>query len=169
MDRLLHKLRGALSAASRPPLPPVLPAGPAEPAAALSERFADALRRAGGRFLTAADETEARAAVGPDAVLDRADLLIAETGTVVRHYADAGESRGSLWPERSAFLAGPEALVPDLATALSRLGGVHRAGRALTVFITGPSRTADIEKELVIPAHGPRELVVVLVPPAEDL
>jgi L-lactate dehydrogenase complex protein LldG len=53
--------------------------------------------------------------------------------------------------------------VPDLPAALARLSPMHRAGRAYTVLVTGPSRTADIEKELVIPAHGPRELVVVLL------
>jgi L-lactate dehydrogenase complex protein LldG len=30
------------------------------------------------------------------------------------------------------------------------------------VIVTGPSRTADIEKVLVIPAHGPRRLIVVM-------
>ena len=54
-------------------------------------------------------------------------------------------------------------LVPGLPEALTRLADRHREGRAYSVFITGPSRTADIEKELVIPAHGPRELVVVLI------
>jgi len=36
--------------------------------------------------------------------------------------------------------------------------------------ITGPSRTADIEKTLVMGAHGPKELFLILVetPPADD-
>jgi L-lactate dehydrogenase complex protein LldG len=166
MDRLLHRIREALAASPRRPWPPLPEPAPAEPADALAARFAEALHAAGGRFFTAPDEDAARAAVGGGNVaLDRADLLIADTGTVVRCYASAEESRVSLWPESSAFLAAPAALVPDLPSALARLAPIHRAGRAFTVLITGPSRTADIEKELVIPAHGPRELTVVLVSP----
>ena len=72
-------------------------------------------------------------------------------------------SRISLVPARSVFLATPGMLVATLAEALDLVAGDHRAGRAYTVLVTGPSRTADIEKELVIPAHGPRELWVILV------
>ena len=100
-----------------------------------------------------------RAAVG----VDEADFLIAETGTIVRTFPSPGVARISLVPPISVFLARPEALVSDLPAALAQLEDIHRAGRAATVLITGPSRTADIEKQLVIPAHGPRELVVLWV------
>ena len=86
-----------------------------------------------------------------------------ETGTVLRSYPSREASRISLAPDVSVFLAARDSLVPDLPAALDRIAPAHRAGRAYTVMITGPSRTADIEKELVIPAHGPRELIVLLV------
>jgi L-lactate dehydrogenase complex protein LldG len=133
----------------------------------LMDRFEQALVRAGGRLVRAAGEeagrrwVEAEYADG-DAGVDEADLLVAETGTVVRTYPTREASRVSLVPEVSVFLATPDRLVPDLAVALERLAPLHREGRAYTVFVTGPSRTADIEKQLVIPAHGPRELIVVL-------
>ena len=62
------------------------------------------------------------------------------------------------------FVASESDLVPDLPAALARLADTHREGRAYTLFTTGPSRTADIEKKLVIPAHGPREVIVLLLP-----
>ena len=134
----------------------------------LVDRFVAALERAGGRLVRLPDEDAAdrwlrEAGLTGETGVDRADLLIAETGTVVRSYATREESRVSLVPPRTVFLATADCLVPDLASALARLAPEHEAGRAYTVLITGPSRTADIEKELVIPAHGPRDLVVLLL------
>ena len=94
--------------------------------------------------------------------IDRADRLVAETGTVVRSYANRAAARVALVPAVSVFLTHRDALVRDLPAALAHVAEAHGQGRAYTVLLTGPSRTADIEKQLVIPAHGPRELLVVL-------
>ena len=164
MDRVFRRIREHLATAPDVPVPPppVFSPDPGDPV----EAFRFALRRAGGRYLEFASETDARAAFPDDdgeTGVDQADLLIADTGTVVRTYASREESRVSLVPPRSVFLATPDLIVPGLPEALDRLGDLHRAGPAYTILITGPSRTADIEKQLVIPAHGPRELVVALV------
>jgi L-lactate dehydrogenase complex protein LldG len=52
-------------------------------------------------------------------------------------------------------------MLPTLMDALVEL---EQRGKLPTpyVFVTGPSRTADIEKTVVIPAHGPKRLIVVL-------
>ncbi len=164
MDRVFRRIRDQLATAPDVPAPP--PPAPSPDPGDRVEAFRFALLRAGGRFLEFAGEDEARAAFPDDdgeTGIDHADLLIADTGTVVRTYASREESRVSLVPPRSVFLATPDLIVPGLPEALDRLTDLHRAGPAYTVFVTGPSRTADIEKQLVIPAHGPRELVVALI------
>ena len=167
MDRLLRRIRESLSGTPKRPYPP-LPE-PAPCPEDLPERFARALQKAGGTFVSLSGEEEAARwvaarGVGGEPGVDRADLLIADTGTVVRTYPSREASRVSLEPEVSVVLATPDRIVADLPEALRRLGPHHREGRAYTVLITGPSRTADIEKEPVVPAHGPRELIVVLLP-----
>ncbi len=169
MDRLLRRVRAALAGVVGGAMPPeeVRPAPDADEA--LLVRFRTALAEAGGRCLEAPDEAAARALVaaehpGAEIGIDRADALLADTGTILRNYAGPAESRVSLWPAVSVFLATRAALVPDLPAALALAAPAHLAGRAYSVLVTGPSRTADIEKTLVIPAHGPRVLVVVMLP-----
>ena len=117
---------------------------------------------ADGATVWAKDEPDEETVRAAQVGVDRADVLIAETGTVVRTFPSAEVARVSLVPPVSVFLASRNDLVRDLPAALRRLGDAHRQGPGFTTLITGPSRTADIEKQLVIPAHGPRELVVLL-------
>jgi len=55
----------------------------------------------------------------------------------------------------------------DLASALTALGGAALESHRLTL-ITGPSRTADIEKRIVMGVHGPKSLDVIVVWPRDD-
>ncbi len=87
------------------------------------------------------------------------ECLIAQTGTIVVRTRAI-----SVLPPVHLVIAHPDQLVPDLAAALAwlrrRCGG--RWPDSLS-FITGPSRTADIEKVLVMGAHGPKRLALHLV------
>ena len=91
-----------------------------------------------------------------DLSITGADFLIAESGTVLM--ASAGSSRQiSLLPTAHLVLATPDQIYPDLGAVFQQLGTAPEEGRlpAALTLITGPSRTADIEKVLIKGAHGP--------------
>ena len=94
------------------------------------------------------------------------DYAIAETGSVVL-LPRAGLSRlVSLAPPVHLAIVRPEDVVEDLEDLfLLRRLAYHRgeAGGAYMNFITGPSRTADIEQTLVIGVHGPMDVHMVIL------
>jgi L-lactate dehydrogenase complex protein LldG len=97
------------------------------------------------------------------ASLTEAEYVIADTATVGLRL-DASQPRSCyLLPEAHVVVARREGMLLTLGEALVDL---ERRGNLPTgfVFVTGPSRTADIEKTVVIPAHGPKRLIVVLLP-----
>ena len=76
---------------------------------------------------------------------------LADTGSILE--AD-DELLGSLLPEVHIAVLMSKDIVPSLPDAMSLVKGRN------AVFITGPSRTADIEMTLTIGVHGPRELFI---------
>jgi L-lactate dehydrogenase complex protein LldG len=72
-----------------------------------------------------------------------------------------------LLPDHLIAVVPAEALVDHAEQALERVpaGEGGRRPRAMT-FVTGPSRTADIEEVLLLGAHGPRALSILLVDPS---
>ena len=87
------------------------------------------------------------------------DCLVAMTGSNFVTTRSANGRAASVLPELHLVVARREQIVPDLpaAFALLRQRYGSRWPSALTL-ITGPSRTADIEKILVMGAHGPKRL-----------
>jgi L-lactate dehydrogenase complex protein LldG len=66
-------------------------------------------------------------------------------------------------PQHIALVAPAASLVHNMHEALAR---IDVGGRPFGCFLSGPSKTADIEQSLVIGAHGARSLTVYLVDPA---
>ncbi|HXW54336.1 MAG TPA: LUD domain-containing protein [Candidatus Cybelea sp.] len=97
-----------------------------------------------------------------EASITLAESLIASTGSVL--IASSGAGRGaSVIPPVHIVVASQSQLEPDLPAALARAQQKGLAERSSCLFlITGSSRTADIEKILVLGAHGPRRLVILL-------
>ncbi len=96
------------------------------------------------------------------ATITLAETLVAQTGSVFVSAVCGGRGASIVAPVH-IVVAGIEQLVPDLDAAFARL--LERGAPAQNSFlclITGSSRTSDIEKIMVLGAHGPRRLVVVL-------
>jgi L-lactate dehydrogenase complex protein LldG len=93
------------------------------------------------------------------------DYLVAQTGTVVITPESAGGRVLSVLPPHHVIIARAEQVSRDLKEALQRLRQQHDGKMPRYIsFITGPSRTGDIERILVLGAHGPRKLSILLLP-----
>jgi L-lactate utilization protein LutC len=87
---------------------------------------------------------------------------VAETGTIVETVASGwGRVLPILSPCHVSLLSKEDLLMnqAELFTTLDL-----RSGGSARLLMTGPSRTADIEKTLILGVHGPRTLYVILVP-----
>lgn len=97
-----------------------------------------------------------------DAGISACDALIAQTGSALVTSRSAGGRALSVLPPHHVILARKDQLVRDLSAAFA-LVQKRYAGRypSFIGFITGPSRTGDIERILVLGAHGPKKLTIV--------
>ena len=95
-----------------------------------------------------------------DVGITTAQAAIAETGTLVLDSACEKHRLVSLVPPVHIAIINASAIVETLGDALTLLQE-KEISPAIT-FITGPSRTADIELTLTIGVHGPRELYVIV-------
>ncbi len=92
------------------------------------------------------------------------EALIARNGTILVTNANAAGRRLSIFPHCHVVIAYTSQLVMDLKDGFKIVK--NKYGNQLPSMIstiTGPSRTADIEKTLVLGAHGPKELFVFLL------
>jgi L-lactate dehydrogenase complex protein LldG len=92
------------------------------------------------------------------------EALIARNGSIMVTNANAAGRRLSIFPHYHVVVAYTSQLVMDLKDAFKIIK--NKYGNQLPSMIstiTGPSRTADIEKTLVLGAHGPKELFVFLL------
>lgn len=100
-----------------------------------------------------------------DAALTECEALVAQTGSVLVSASSAGGRALSILPPHHVVLARQNQIVPDLGTALQRLQEKFKDRfPSFLSFISGPSRTGDIERVLVLGAHGPKKLIILLLP-----
>ena len=92
------------------------------------------------------------------------EALVAQTGSVLVTTRSSGGRALSVLPPHHIVVATREQLVPDLSAAFELMRKKYDGNYPSTIsFITGPSRTGDIERILVLGAHGPKQLTVLLV------
>jgi L-lactate dehydrogenase complex protein LldG len=96
-----------------------------------------------------------------DAGITECDALIAQTGSVLVTSRSAGGRALSVLPPHHVVLARREQLLPDLPAAFALLKTKYQPNYPTFIsLITGPSRTGDIERILVLGAHGPKKLTI---------
>jgi L-lactate dehydrogenase complex protein LldG len=97
-----------------------------------------------------------------DVGIGECDALVAQTGSIVVNSRSSGGRALSCLPPHHVVLARRDQLVRDLfaAFALVKQKFADTAPSMISV-ITGPSRTGDIERILVLGAHGPKKLTVI--------
>ena len=90
------------------------------------------------------------------------DALVAQTGSVLVTSRSAGGRALSALPPHHIVLARRGQLLGDLPDAFALLKQKYGSNYPSFIsFITGPSRTGDIERILVLGAHGPRKLTII--------
>jgi L-lactate dehydrogenase complex protein LldG len=106
--------------------------------------------------------SEGGPAESSQATITCAETLVAQTGSVFVSASCGGRGASVVAPVH-IVVATMDQLVVDLDGAFARLRDLGSpAKNSMLCLITGSSRTADIEKIIVMGAHGPRRLVVVL-------
>jgi len=92
--------------------------------------------------------------------ISQMEWALANTGTLVQSADEVDKRLVSTLPLLHIALVSTAAMLPDLPAVLSR---IDPRKAAYISFITGPSRTADIERVLTIGVHGPERLIIILV------
>ncbi|MCF8374121.1 MAG: lactate utilization protein [Bacteroidales bacterium] len=89
------------------------------------------------------------------------EYLIARSGSIMVSSSQASGRAMNVFPPCHIVLARKSQLVAEIADALDAIQKKYGDNiPSMISTITGPSRTADIEKTLVMGAHGPKQLVV---------
>jgi len=98
-----------------------------------------------------------------DVGITECDVLVAQTGSLIVTSRSSGGRALSVLPPHHVVIARREQLVRDLSAAFALIQQKYADNYpSMISLVTGPSRTGDIERILVLGAHGPKKLTVIL-------
>jgi len=121
-----------------------------------------ALKKAG---LEVESDLNRQTAAQAQAGITGVNFAMADTGTLALESTDEAIRLATTLPELQFALLDPDKILADSLAATKPLRQLHqRDPRNYIAYITGPSRTADIERVLTIGVHGAKELHILLVP-----
>lgn len=107
---------------------------------------------------------ERRAGVGDDRLtVTAAYAAVAETGSLVLLSSPESPTTLNFLPDDHVIVVRESQIVPHIEDVWARMRSDKRAMPRTVNFITGPSKTADVEQTIQEGAHGPRRLHVILV------
>ncbi len=93
-----------------------------------------------------------------------ANFAISDSGTLALESTDENVRLATMLAEKHFVVFDPAKVLPDAIAAAQPMRAFHqRDPKNYVAFITGPSRTADIERVLTIGVHGPRELHILMM------
>ena len=92
--------------------------------------------------------------------ISEADWALADTGSLVTDQTAVEQRMASTLPSIHIAIIGTDRILPDKTAVFGKI--TPKASRYIA-FITGPSRTADIERVLTIGVHGPKRLVILFI------
>jgi L-lactate dehydrogenase complex protein LldG len=97
-----------------------------------------------------------------DAGITECDALIVQTGSIILTSRDSGGRALSVLPPHHVVLARREQFVRDLSAGFECVRNKYGPDYpSMISVVTGPSRTGDIERILVLGAHGPKKLTII--------
>lgn len=92
--------------------------------------------------------------------ISQMEWALADTGSLAQNSTAIEQRLVSSLPSIHIALVPTSGILPDMPSLLAR---VHPRDCRYLAMITGPSRTADIERVLTIGVHGPERLVIIFV------
>lgn len=99
-----------------------------------------------------------------DLAITHCDAIVAQTGSVLLSSKTTSSRALTILPPIHIVLATKQQIVWDLPAAFDLISTKYNPHYpSMITFITGPSRTADIERTIVLGAHGPRRLIIIII------